>query len=245
MKVLERIALVLFSIIMMVIAIVSCLVLFNVIELKSIYTFIEEGIKDEVVRRVILGAAIVSIILAIKSLFFPSRIKKKAEIKTGILLENKDGRLLISKDTIENLINSVVKSFDDAVDVQTKINLDMDNKITVYVSLLVKEDSVIKELSSNMQTKIKETINRNTGLEINQVNINIKDIENKKNQDKTNNQTKIKINNVQINKDQTKEVNEQQTIENKDNRVIEIAENNSNMSTNTENDSNVEQKVIE
>ena len=143
-------------------------------------------------------------------MFFPTRTKKRQEIKTGVLLENKDGRLLISKDTIENLVSSVVKSFDDAIDVQTKVNLDANNKITVYVSLLVMENSIIKELSSNIQNKIKDTIKRSTDLEVDQVNINIKDIENNKNNAK-NSQTKIKLNNVQINKNQTKEDNTEES----------------------------------
>ena len=205
MKILERIALILFSIIMLFVSIVSCLVIFNIMELKTIFNFLEDVIENQTVTRVILGFAIVSILLAIKSLFFPSKIKKKQEIKTGVLLENKDGRLLISRDTIENLVNSVVKSFTDAVDVQTKVNLDADNNITVFVSLLVKEEAIIKELSANIQNKIKETVKRSTDLDVNQININIKNIENQKNSIKNENQTKIKINNVQVNQNQTKE----------------------------------------
>ncbi len=213
MKILERIALVLFSIIMVILAVTSCLVIFNVVELKTIYKFIEELLKDDIAKKIIVGASVVSILLSIKALFFPSRIKKKQEIKTGVLLENKDGRLLISKDTIENLVNSVVKGFDEAVDVQTKINLDLDNKITVFVSLLVKEDSIIKELSSSMQNRIKETIKRSTDLEVSQVNINIKDIENNKSNTKNNNQAKIKLSNVQVSKAQTKENSNSKTQE--------------------------------
>lgn len=204
MKILERLALVLFSIIMIIFAITSCLVVFNVVELEVIYRLIQEVIEYDVTRKVIIGASAVIILLAIKALFFPSKIKKKQELKSGVLLENKDGRLLISKDTIENLVNSVVKSFDDAEDVQAKVNLDANNKITVYVSLLVKEDSIIKDLSSNIQNKIKETIKRSTDLDVDQVNINIKDIENNK-KDVKNNQTKIKVNNVQVNNKQTNE----------------------------------------
>ena len=202
MKILERLASILFSIIMIVLAVTSCLLVFDVVELKTIYKFIEELLKDDVARRVLLGASIVAILLAIKALFFPTRTKKKQEIKTGVLLENKDGRLLISKDTIENLVNSVVRSFDEAVDTQTKVILDNDNNITVFVSLLVKNDSIIKEMSASMQTRIKETIKRNIDLDVNQVNINIKDIENSKNNksnNKNSNQTKIKVNNIQIN----------------------------------------------
>ena len=196
MKILERIALTLFSIIILIIAVTLSLVFFDVVQLESIYSFLDKLFEDDTIRKIILGVSIVSIILAIKALFFPTRTKKKPEIKTGVLLENKDGRLLISRDTIENLVNSVVKGFSQAVDVQTKVLLDLENNVTVYVTLLVKEDSIIKELSSNMQTKIKETIKRSTDLDVSQVNINIKDIENNK---RGNNQAKIKIDNVKIN----------------------------------------------
>lgn len=200
MKILERIALVLFSIIIIVLAVTCCLVLFNIVELKAIFKFLEELFKDDIFRKVVLGASVVGVLLAIKSLFFPAKMKKKQEIKSGVLLENKDGRLLISKDTIENLVNSVVKSFEDAEEAQTKISLDGNNNITVYVSMLVREESIIKELSTAIQNKIKETIKRSTDLDVSQVNINVKDIESSKN-----NQTKIKISNSQVNKNQVKE----------------------------------------
>ena len=233
MKILERIALILFSIIMLVLAILSCLIVFDVIELNTVFKYIEEALKDDTVRKVLLGASIVAILLAVKALFFPSRQKKKQEIKTGVLLENKDGRLLISKDTIENLVNSVVKSFDDALESQTKVILDNNNNITVYISLLVKNDSIIKEMSSNMQAKIKETIKRNTDLEVNQVNINIKDVDSKNNV-KSNNQTKIKLNNVQINQNQTKEIKETKIVSSDDNNKV-LKEANENIVNSDEN----------
>lgn len=205
MKILDRIALVIFSLIILILAITSCLVVFDVVELEKIYEYLEGIIKNDIVSKTILIISVISILLAIKALFFSSKIKKKEEIKSGILLENRDGRLLISRDTIENLVNGVVKSFPDAMDVQTKILLDIDNNITVFISLLVKQDSIIKELSSNIQTKIKETIKRNTDLEVSQININIKNIENINDNSKKEivkaekSVEKIKIENIQIN----------------------------------------------
>lgn len=221
MKFLERLALVLFSIIMLCLAVISCLVIFDIVGLKTIYDFLNDLISNQTACRVILGASVVAILLAIKALFFPTKINKRQEIKSGILLENKDGRLLISRDTIENLVNSVVKSFDQAVDVQTKVNLDVENNITVYVSLLVKEESVIKELSSNIQNKIKDTIKRSTDLNVSQVNINVKDIENDKNikntASKNNAQSRIKADNLKINENQTKEEQEDSELGEKSN----------------------------
>lgn len=196
MKFLEKLALILFSIIILVLSVVSCLVVFNVIELTQITNYISEGLQNEIVSRTVIGVCAVCILLAIKSLFFPTKHKKKEELKSGVLLENQDGRLLISKDTIENLVNSVVHSFPDAIDAQTKIFLDINNNITVFVTLLVKEEAIIKQLSASIQSKIKETIKRNTDLDVKQVNINVKNIESEKNKKDSN--VKMNIQNIQF-----------------------------------------------
>lgn len=203
MKLLEKTALILFSIIMLVLSVVNCLVIFEVIELNSIFEYLEKMLEKETIRNIILGVSIVSILLSIKALFFPSKVHKKQEIKTGVLLENKDGRLLISKDTIENLVNNVVRSFNEVIEVQTKINLDVNNTITVYLTLLVKEEAVIKDLSASIQNKVKESVKRSTDLEVTQININIRNVENIK---KDNNSTKIKVENVKINDKQLENV---------------------------------------
>lgn len=231
MRVLERLALILFSIIILFLAVISCLVIFDIVELQTIFNYLDDLITNQTACRIILGSCVVAILLAIKALFFPTKTYKKQEIKTGVLLENKDGRLLISRDTIENLVNSVVKSFDQAVDVQTKVNLDAENSITVYVSLLVKEESVIKELSSNIQNKIKDTIKRSTDLNVSQVNINVKDIENNKNgknvDTKTSTQSKTRV-------------NENQT---KENQIEPKLEENKNDGTQQTNEKNVQENI--
>ena len=202
MKFLERLALFLFSLIILVVAVVSCLVVFQVIDIAEVTGFIAEHLQNEIVSRTVVIVSIVCILLALKSIFFPVRSKKREEIKSGVLLENQDGRLLISKDTIENLVNSVVHSFPDALDVQTKILLDVNNNITVFVSLLVGEEAIIKQLSAGIQNKIKETVKRNTDLDVKQVNINVKNIENEKNKKempkKENSVARINMENVQF-----------------------------------------------
>ena len=84
-----------------------------------------------------------------------------------------------------------------------------------------------------MQAKIKETIKRNTDLEVNQVNINIKDVDSKNNV-KSNNQTKIKLNNVQINQNQTKEIKETKIVSSDDNNKV-LKEANENIVNSDEN----------
>ena len=84
---------------------------------------------------------------------------------------------MITKETIENLVNNIVKGFDTAEDITTKIELNQDNTIEVYVNLSVRENAIIKELSTNLQTKIKDTIKKTSDLEVRGVNIKVKNVE--------------------------------------------------------------------
>ena len=94
----------------------------------------------------------------------------------GVLLENEDGKLLISKDTIERLANSVVKNFSNIQDAKTKVLIDSKNHIAIVVELQILQNTVIKDLNTNLQTRIKEVVKQATDLEVNEVNVKIKNI---------------------------------------------------------------------
>ena len=177
MKIIEKTSLVLFSILILILSVISCLLIFGWIDVQFIESSIKNVIHDPVSSNIILGLNTVFILLAIKCIFFDSSEKEKNEYKNGILLENADGKLLITKETIENLVNNIVKGFDTAEDITTKIELNQDNTIEVYVNLSVRENAIIKELSTNLQTKIKDTIKKTSDLEVRGVNIKVKNVE--------------------------------------------------------------------
>lgn len=177
MKILDRIGLALFSSLMLIISIIVCLMIFGWLSVDLVHELVVMAINDSVSSNIMLGLSIAFILLAIKCIFFDSSSKQEMDYKNGILLENPDGKLLITKDTIENLVNSVVKGFDSAENVTTRVELDNENNVTVFVNLSVKENAVIKELSTNLQTKIKTTIKKTSDLEVKEVNIKVKDIE--------------------------------------------------------------------
>ena len=177
MKFLDKIGLTLFSTIILIVSIIASMVIFNWIDINWLHSLIIKGLTDSTVSNIILGMNVAFMLLAIKCIFFESGSKDEIQYKNGILLENSDGKLLITKETLENLIISVVKGFESAEDVVTKVELDKENNVIVFVNLSVKENAIIKELSTNLQSRIKSTIKRATDLEVKQVNIKIKDIE--------------------------------------------------------------------
>ena len=181
MKIIDKTGLTLFSTLMLIISIISLLLIFGVLETSWIFDIIDVILVNTVARNIWLGLNIFFIILAIKCIFFESSSKERTEYKNGILLENSDGKLLITKDTLENLVNGIVKGFDSAENVTTRVELDKENNVRVFVNLSVKENAVIKELSTNLKNKIKNSIKRTSDLEVKEVNIKIKDIEPVKN----------------------------------------------------------------
>ena len=180
MKFLEKIALIIYSNIILVLSIVLCLLIFGWLDGEIIGEMITKIIIGETSSKVLLGVSIVFILLSTKCIFFDSTSKAQMKERQGVLLENESGRLMISKETIENLVNSVALNFQSAEDVTTRIELDKENNVKVFVNLIVNEEAIIKELSANLQNKIKEKVKLATDLEVKEVNITVKKVAPKK-----------------------------------------------------------------
>ena len=176
MKILEKITLIIYSNIMLILSIILCLLIFNWLDMSLVGNFMYGLIVGETSSKILLGLSILFILLSIKCIFFDSTSKEEIKERQGVLLQNESGKLLISKETIENLVNSVALNFQNAEDVTTRVELDSDNNVKVFVNLIVSEEVVIKELSSKLQQKIKEKVKMATDLEVKEVNITVKKV---------------------------------------------------------------------
>lgn len=176
MKFIERATLIIYSTIMLIVSIILCLLVFGWLDIGLAGGVLKDVITGSTSGKVILGLSIIFILLSIKCIFFDSSVKTNEKTSQGILLENESGKLMISKETIENLVNSVALNFQSAEDVTTKVELDKVNNVKVYVNLIVSSDAIIKDLSTNLQEKIKEKVKTATDLEVKEVNITIKKV---------------------------------------------------------------------
>lgn len=182
MKILDKISLIVFSNLMLILSVIMCLLIFGWLDIESVYFVVKLALNDQITTNILLVLSVIFIILAIKSIFFTSEEKRINGIKDGILLKNDEGQLVISKTTLEELVNNVAKGFDSAQDISSRIILDEEKKIIVYVTLSVKENAIIKELSTNLQTKIKSAIKKTSDLEVKEVNISIKELQSQESQ---------------------------------------------------------------
>lgn len=196
MKFLERFALKIFSLVIVVLSIAMLCIMFDLADVtiitRPMYYITTENI---IAFRVALVINLVFILLALKAIFFPSKRENLA--KDGIVLENASGKLVISKESLENLVASVAKEIPGAESVTSRTFLDKDRNLKVYVSTTVSRDMTLKEVSTQLQDKIKEAMKKTADLEVKEVNIRVKNITSKKvktKASKTNKENKIEEN---------------------------------------------------
>lgn len=122
----------------------------------------------------IICIAVLFILLAIRCIFFTGG--EDSDKKDGISVEGANGRLIITKETLENIVSSVVRGFDGARESITKIAIDTENGVFIFITLNVLPDVVIKDLINNIQEKVKEAIKKASDLEVKEVNVKVKSI---------------------------------------------------------------------
>ena len=176
MKVLDRIALTVFSIIMLLISIIVLVVVFGWLDLTTIYVMATKFLADSVMVKTLIAINCIIILLAIKGIFFESSSSEKEGYSDSILLENEDGKLVITRETLISMVNAVVSGFESVKTSQTKVYLDEENNLSVVLSIETTQNTIIKELSNNLQIRIKEKIKESLDLEVKSIDIRVKNI---------------------------------------------------------------------
>ena len=133
MKFLEKITLIIYSNIILILSILLCLIIFGWLDIGVVGDIITKIVMGETSSTIVLAISIIFILLSIKCIFFDSTSKEQINDRQGVLLENESGKLMISKETIENLVNSVALNFQSAEDVTTRVELDKDNNVNVLL----------------------------------------------------------------------------------------------------------------
>lgn len=178
MKFLDKLVLKIFSLIILVLAVGLILIMTGIIPMGIIEDYLLLLVDYENGIKITIGVLAVLMLLAIKGIFFTSKPENNG--KDGIILENTSGKLVISKESLENLIASVIKDIPGADTVSSKTILDRDKNLIVYVTAVVSKDVMIKDISNELQAKIKTAMKRTADLDVKEVNIKIKNITSKR-----------------------------------------------------------------
>ncbi len=176
MRFLEKLGLALFSIIVLVISVVLCLIAFGWMESTIFSILIGKVLISQTYTYIMVGVCVVLILLAIRCIFF-SDPKEIEESDDGILLQNEDGKLLITVETLKNMVDGVINEIPNITDSSTGVLITKENDIIISVSIDVTKETVIKDVSSKLQVKIKKAIKDATDLDIKAVNVRVRNAE--------------------------------------------------------------------
>ena len=181
MKFLERFTLITYSLVILIISVILSLLIFNWMDFETVTEMVYALITGSLSSKITLGVCVVFILLSIKCMFFDETSKEIAKDAQGILLKNENGQLMITKETIDNMVKNAVSGFENVKQCNTKIEVNEENRLKIALFLTVNENVVIKELASNLQVKIKEEIKKISDLDVQEVNVKILGLlENKK-----------------------------------------------------------------
>ncbi len=173
MKFLEKFTLTVYSYIVLLLAVLMCFAVFNWVDINSLTNVISGMLQGVVASKIILAVSVIFILLSIKCIFFDSDTEEKIKESQGILLKNENGQLLITKETLDNMIKSVVYQFENVESCIPKISVDEQNEISVTLQVVVKDNVIIKDLANNLQAKVKEELKNTSDLDVKNVNIKI------------------------------------------------------------------------
>ncbi len=182
MKILDKIILVIYSMIVLLESVIAIFLIFGWTKVETLVLITKDVLNNYVAYNIVFALSIIFIMLSIKTILFSSSKEKKDESKKqdklgdGVVLENDEGKLLISRDTIEKLASDVVRNFKNVQDFRTKVIIDAKNNIAIIIELQILQDTVIHDLNTNLQMQVKENIKKVTDLDVKEVNIKVKNI---------------------------------------------------------------------
>ena len=185
MKIIDKFTLKIFSFIMLIISIVLFMISIQILQesifgvlISRLFTLVTAG------RTILVIVSIILFLLSVKSLFFTySRkngdyeddVNDEIENDTGILLENDDGRVLITRRTIRSLVNSVILRTDEIIDAKIIVDINADNEVSIKLAIDVVQGVVIKDVTSKVQSDIKNIVKTTTDITIKSVDIDVKE----------------------------------------------------------------------
>ena len=172
----NKIVLVVFSVIILIIGVFVNLLVIGWLDYSLAFSLIRNGLTNKPSGQIILVITELCMVFAAISIFADSSEKKERKNGKDVLMQNDNGKLMISRDTIENIVDSVVSKFSGAREARTIIGLDEENNVTVLVDLTVTDDVIIKELTLNLQNRIKEAIKKTSDLDVKEVDVRIKNV---------------------------------------------------------------------
>ncbi|MGF7057006.1 alkaline shock response membrane anchor protein AmaP [Brassicibacter mesophilus] len=168
MKILDRIVLTIYTFCLAIVSIVFILIPFDLISALSINNveMYFNSVKGNYLYSII-GLAF--LLVSIRFLLSGLSSKKKEKY---IVRHTNLGELKISTQTVEGLAQSITSNFTGIKDIKTNVIVEEEGLI-ISIKGLVNPDVIIPETTVSIQNKVKEHIEKCTGVEVQEIKVEI------------------------------------------------------------------------
>ena len=188
MTLFQKIVSVTFASIVLFISVVAMFTLIGILPTDLGSNIMQNIVEGEFLSKILFAIFVILAILAVKEIAFGEKVS--IEGKEGLILENESGKLIISKESLESLVAGVGKEIEGVENVASRTFIDTEKNVIVEVNVVVGRDVVLKDISTELQKRIKVALKQTADLDVKYVNIKVKNISNKKS--KKNNSTSEK-----------------------------------------------------
>ena len=170
------------------VSVVSMLTLGGILSPDLGSNIMEDMIEGYFLSKIFFAIFTILTIFSIKEIAFGEKVSREG--REGLILENETGKLIISKESLENLISGVGKEIEGIDSIASRTFIDTEKNVIVEANVVVGRDVVLKDISTELQKRVKTALKQTADLDVKYVNIKIKNISNKKS--KKNNNTSEK-----------------------------------------------------
>ena len=171
MRGLEKFLLVIFSLIIIILAVCVLFVSTGVLDVTSAFSTVKYWLLQNKMYGVVIGA--IFAVLGLIEVFSSS--ESNEDKKGGLAIKSEKGTVYITKDTFENIILAVTKSYAELRNVKVDVNMSENGLLAnIYTSIL--PDTVVPTLTTKLQESIKTNIQKQTTVEIKEVNVKIRGV---------------------------------------------------------------------
>jgi len=110
------------------------------------------------------------LILVFEAFFIMSLLRKEEKPVETVNLTTPTGQISITAYSLETMVKSIVSRFDSVADVRTKVDFS-NSQVGMDISVKVKSSVLIPEISSKIQSIVKEEVLKSTGIELHSIRV--------------------------------------------------------------------------
>lgn len=171
MKGFEKFILVVFSIIVIVTSVFVILTSLQLVNVNGMFIKACDLLIGN--KTVVLIISSIFILFGLIGIFSSS--SDENEGNGGMAIKSEKGTVFITKDTFESIILAVSRNYPELRNVKGSININ-ENGVFVNVYAFILPDTVVTTLTSKLQDDIKNSILKQTTVEVKDINIKIKGV---------------------------------------------------------------------